>query len=461
MKGTKLVLTSAIAMMALAGCGSNADNTESGANTPINGGAKETNAAEGTNNSGEKVTIKYYNWDNGANQEKLAKIIANFEQANPTIDVESVPLVTTGSTTDFYKKLDLMAASGDPLDVIAFSHVDFVSERAARGVLAPLDELLMGDSINVDDAFYMTPKYDGKVYGLQDISSPWLVAINKKALDAAGLPVPTWGWTWDDFRDYAKKMTTGEGDAKQYGAFFHTWGEYANPIAYSELPHPYLTKDRKPAFGDKSFADFFNLRRAMEKEDHSAKSLSDTVGAKLRYDTEFLNGKAAMIPIATFIVNKILDTTNFPHDFQTVFAPLPASSKEVAVGTSYIGGHYLSVGESSEHKAEAYAFIKYMATQTDVVVDFPGSKAADKNKVMTALVGDKTNLVDLTSLGATAFDPRIKTVYEPSYSTSYSGELKTVLENGLSAFLLDDLTAEEAQKQMTDEANAIIAKNTK
>ncbi|NOU75215.1 hypothetical protein GC098_28150 [Paenibacillus sp. LMG 31458] len=97
----------------------------------------------------------------------------------------------------------------------------------------------------------------------------------------------------------------------------------------------------------------------------------------------------------------------------------------------------------------------------DVIRDLPGLKSADKDKVIKALVGDKADLIDVDSLSATMFDKRIKSVYDPNYSTPYSSQLKPVLENGLSTFLLDKLTPEAAQKQMIDEANKIIQQNKK
>lgn len=449
MKALKMILVSGLAVSMLAGCGK--QQTPNATVTPAATAATAANP----------VTINYYNWATGPSIEQINQIIGNFEKKNPNIHVENVQLVNNGNILDFYKKLDLMAASGESIDVTDFSNVDFVTERAARGVLEPLDEYLKKDNINADNTYFMTPKYDGKVFGLENSSQLWLVAINKDALDAAKLPVPTWGWTWDDFRDYAKKMTKGSGDTKQYGAFFHTWGEYANMTAYTELPNPYLKKDQTPVFGDESFKNFFNLRRAMEKDDQSVKLYSDIIGGKLRYDSEFLGGKAAMIPTANFVLNLIKDTTKFPHTFKTVFAPMPVSSKNVEVGTSNLGGGFVSVGKSSKYKKESYEFAKYLTQQLDLIRDLPGLKDVDKDKVLKALVGDKTDLIDVNSLSATLFDKRIKSVYDPSYSTSYSSQLKPVLENGLSTFLLDNLTPEAAQKKMIEDANKIIQQNKK
>ena len=43
--------------------------------------------------------------------------------------------------------------------------------------------------------------------------------VNKGHLDEAGLEIPT-EWTWDDYRDYAKAMTTDE----HYGSYLTTQG---------------------------------------------------------------------------------------------------------------------------------------------------------------------------------------------------------------------------------------------
>ena len=51
-----------------------------------------------------------------------------------------------------------------------------------------------------------------------------LVLINKDMLDAAGLDVPSLDWTWDDYREYAEKLTSGSGADTKYGSYFHSWG---------------------------------------------------------------------------------------------------------------------------------------------------------------------------------------------------------------------------------------------
>ena len=53
--------------------------------------------------------------------------------------------------------------------------------------------------------------------------------MNKGHLDEAGLEIPT-EWTWDEYRDYAKKMTTDE----HYGSYLHTWQRHILIIEISK-----------------------------------------------------------------------------------------------------------------------------------------------------------------------------------------------------------------------------------
>lgn len=439
-------------VLVLAACGSGDDN---GKGNDSNGGNNNGNNEVSENDGDDEVvTINYYTWEGDESAEFIEERIKNFEAENPNIKVDYKALVNSNDSVEYYKKLDIQTGTGQPIDVVAFSHVDFLIERAARGVLAPIDDFLAEDSIDPADEFFIHPEYDGKTYGVQDASQPWLVALNKDALDEAGLDVPEWGWTWDDFKEYAEKLTKDD----QYGAYFHTWGEYASFPAYSELPHPYLTEDEKPVFGDESFKDYFNLRRDLEEAGYT-KTFQDTVAGKLHYATEYFNGEAAMLPVGSFFLVQIMDEEKYPHDFQTVFAPLPRSSEDVEVGSSYTGGHYLAVGESSEHKEESYKFALYMAQQTETLRDFPGSRNVDEDKVMDLIVGDYGELIDRESLTNTIYNENIYIPYNPSYSTGYSSQLKSVLEDGFSEFMLDGITAEEAQDSMIEESQRIIDQN--
>ncbi|NOV03959.1 ABC transporter substrate-binding protein [Paenibacillus planticolens] len=419
-------------------------------------GTAESAAAAGA----KPVILKFYTWDNESNQTARQKMIDAFHAKYPNITVQNVSLVP-GNSVESMKKMDVLMSSGEEVDVLEYGNIDETLARAAAGVLAPLDEFYANGHVNPEEDYYINPKLNEKYYATMLTSSPYFVLINEDALKEANLSLPTFDWTWDDFREYAKKLSKGEGIDKRYGTYFHTWGEYANLIAYSDLKSPYLTGDLKPGFNDPSFAYFFNLRRAMEKEDKSVKPLADIVGAKLSYITEFLNGKAAMLATAPYMLDNVMNKEKYPHTFRSVIAPLPRSSKNGELGITNIGGSYVSIAAGSKHKQEAYDFIRYMTTEQEARLELSGYKKADSKAIVERLFGKAPDVLDVTTLQETIFDKRVKTNFDPAVSVSYGNQLKGVLEKGFSKFMLDNTTAEEAQKWMMDESGKIAKQNAK
>lgn len=454
MKKRFIILLSCLIMIAtiFSACGKSTEEvkTEEPAKT---GQTTETEKAADT------VTIKYYNWDNETMANTTKALIEQFEQANPNIKVESVSLVP-GNSVDTLKKLDVVMSSGEAIDVMLFPNIDETLARASQGVLAPLDDFYAKDNVKPEDEYYVNPKAGGKYYASMYQRSLWFVMLNENALKEAGLSVPKLGWTWDDFRDYAKKMTKGEGNDKRFGTYFHGWGDYANPILFNEKKNPFLKEDGTTQYDDPSVLSFFNLRRAMEEQDKSARPYADVVGAKLAYRTEFFNEKAAMMVTGSWMVADTANTEQYPHTFKTAFAPVPLSSKDAELGMTSFGGQYMSIAQNSQHKEEAYKFIRFVTTNTsDAKKELSGWKKADDKKIIEATIGDKKDLFNLESLEAALFDPKLHSPGASEIAVSYGPQLKKILEDGFSKFILDKISAEDAQKYMVDESNKVIQEN--
>ncbi|KEQ24119.1 ABC transporter substrate-binding protein [Paenibacillus tyrfis] len=444
-KTSALLLSGAVlAVSVLSGCGQGAEKQEASGE----GGQKN-------------VTLKYYNWDNEVMGATTKALIDQFQAKYPNIKVESVPLVP-GNSVETLKKLDVTMSSGEQIDLVLFPSIDETLARAAQGVLAPLDDMYAKENVKPEDEYYVNPKYKGKNYAAMYQRSNWIVLLNQKALDEAKLPVPEVGWTWDDFREYAKKLTKGEGNNKRYGAYFHNWGDYANPILFNEKRNAFLKEDGTTQFDDPSMLSFFNLRRTMEKEDKSTTPFADVVGAKLAYRTEFFNEKAAMLVTGSWMVADSADVQKYPHNFKVAFAPVPRSSKDAELGQTSIGGQFISVAAGSKYKDEAYQFIRFVTTNTsDAKKELSGWKKADDKKIIEGTIAKSKDLFNTDSLDKALFDKRIHAPAPSEVVAPYAPQLKKVLEDGFSSFILDGKSAEDAQKQMVEQANKVIKENSK
>ncbi|WP_211748106.1 extracellular solute-binding protein [Paenibacillus sp. Marseille-Q4541] len=430
---------------ALSGCG----GTDSG---------KE--GASGDKNSGE-VTIKYYNWDNADQEGATDAMLREFEEKNPGIKVEHVVLVP-GNSVEMMKKLDFLISSGEAVDVVNLPSAGGIVERAARGALAPLNEFYEAEGIVPEDEYYVNPKVDDKYYGMQMTAGYQFILLNKDALDEAGLPVPTYGWTWDDYRDYAKKLTKGEGVDKQYGTYFHTWELYMNGPAQTVMKDPYRYSDGTTILTDPTYKYFFQLRKDMETQDQSAKPYADVLAAKLNYRSEFFSGDAAMIMSGSFMIPDPGKTDEYPHEFTTAFAPIPlppasALPKEYEDGKYFVGGNQLFMGSTSKHKEESYKLMRFMTTaDSDARMEFSGWKKSDKDKVLERMIGKNTELYDVDSLKNTLFGPDIKYLDASDVVTVSGSDLTKIIDDGFSKFMLSNEPIEDVQKWMADEAAKVI-----
>lgn len=325
-----------------------------------------------------KVTIKFhshgneesYNWKN---------TIDAFEKKYPNIDVELVILSEKGDTQEATKKLDLAAASGEQMDVIMFSESASYSQRVSMGMTAPLDEFIKKEGYKVSEEYKVDTEINGKYYALPGKFNPWYVLINKNHLEAAGLKIPQ-DWTWDEFMEYAKAMTKDG----HYGTYFHgpqngSWMEYLRLALASEAENTEFTTDEGNSNLNHSlFKKTLEIRVKMEKADQSAVPYADILTKKLHYRDQFFNQAASSIIIGSWMNAELGGTELNPLNFNVTVAPFPKNDKADKGGYTPVTTDYMAIAAKSEHKKEAYTFIRWYTTEGQII---QGKNVPSWNKV--------------------------------------------------------------------------------
>lgn len=451
LKKLSLLLVSLILIFSVTACGGNNGNNSAATN-----GSADPAAAEGGNadQPAGKAKIKFYTFKADKPEEPIFQAVEAYNKLQDKVEVEYVSLVQNSDSADFIKKLDILMAGGEVVDVFMTGNEEELLERASRGVVEPLNSYFEKESVTPEDEYFKVLKLNDKVYGLLPSSTQWFTIFNKNYLEEAKLTLPEMGWTWDDFRDYAKKLTTKE----HYGTYFHTWGEYADIIAYTERPHPQLDADLKPIFNDPSFEYFFNLRRVMEQEDKSVEPYADVLASNYHVLQQFFAGNAAMLAVPSYAVRATLNLEKFPHEFQTMYAPLPRSVDSKDIGMTNIAGGGLAMGAKSENKEAAYDFIRWMSKESyKYTKEIPAFKGVDGAALVKEFFGENENLIDTVSLSKTLFDTRIK--MPDTFSVPYGSELKTIVENSFASYMLDNRKFDEVKQEMTAEVEKVVESN--
>jgi multiple sugar transport system substrate-binding protein len=155
--------------------------------------------------------------------EKLAE---KFHEVNPTITVQVIfieeILELSGEDWDWPEDTDrqLMSAA----DTLATWMYPDMTHQGLAHDLTPF--------IETERNFMPEDFYPGTLEGLQWDSGIWglpgtldfkLIFYDKEAFDAADVPYPAPGWTWDDFLEKAILLTERKGDEVTRWGFVEAW----------------------------------------------------------------------------------------------------------------------------------------------------------------------------------------------------------------------------------------------
>jgi len=112
--------------------------------------------------------------------------------------------------------------SGADVSVMTQGSAFNLGQRAEAGVYLGLKKFLDRENMNFAQTFGTYNEevynYKGDYYATPYCTNIRMMFFNKKMFDDAGIPYPDPNWTWNDFREIAKKLTKGSGANKIYGA---------------------------------------------------------------------------------------------------------------------------------------------------------------------------------------------------------------------------------------------------
>ncbi|MBJ9989998.1 MULTISPECIES: ABC transporter substrate-binding protein [Paenibacillus] len=436
------------------------------------GGGDSEGAASGSGGSSggqDKVNLRLYTY--GTEEAyNWSKTLKAYEDANPGVTIELVQLSEKGDTQEASKKLDLEAASSAQMDILMFSDPAGYAQRVALGMAEPLDDYIAKDGYKEETDYKVDTRLNGKVYALPGKFNPWYVLLNKDHLDEAGLSVPT-DWTWDQFADYAKKLTKGEGASKRYGTYFHGpqgggWLEFLK-LKMENQPEnsDFLKADGSSNLDDPNFRATLELRLKMEKEDQSSVPYTDMISQKLNYRTQFFNQSASMIVIGSWMNTEIGGTDKVSLEFNVAVAPFPKNKEGDPTGITPVTTDYVAVAAKSKHKEEAYKFVRWYTTEGQTVQgkNIPAWSQVKSDQVEqiidTILAGTKTpEKVDKKSLVDTLVASKASAIVPPA---SYQAEVFKAVNEEYEKLILGNQDIDATVKNSQERVNKIIESNQK
>ena len=296
---------------------------------------------------GEGVVITVWETYNPEERAVFLSLVDEFHRANPRIKIEAVNIPFDGLEPKILTSLATETAPD-----VARVDVSFLPKIAIRGALQPLDQYGIGGIKNeIRPVALSSCIVDGKTYGLPDQVNGLCLFYNAELFKDAGLDPEAPPETWEEFVDYARKLTDKDKGVFGFGMRNSLW--WSLPFIYSfggDLLSPDMSRC---ALADEGAVAGFQF-----KVDHYSKYGVEGGAWRsggIRDDMGFQNGKYAMVFSGPWAV-KGLEQAGI--DFGVGLIP-----SGFAGHATNVGGNNLVVFSTCEHPGEAAKFLMFIASK--------------------------------------------------------------------------------------------------
>lgn len=436
-KFTAITLAAAMMTTMFAGCGG---TPESPSSAPEQS-APESQAAE----PAEKVTLKVSVWDNSSNKCQDVVIDA-FEKANPNVDIELIDI----PSAEYSNKLSVMLNGGSDLDAFWIKDGDTASAIAKKGQLADMTDFIMKDGVDIGAYKGLAENFiiDGKNYALPFRSDFYVLYFNKDLFDAANVPYPSNDMTWEEFEELAKKMTSGEGATKNYGALFHTWNACVQNWGVADGENTILSTDYS------FWKPYYEMVLRMQNDDKTIMDYATMKTANIHYSSPFLSGNVAMMPMGTWFISTLISKKDAGEtDVNWGIVRMP-HAKDGTAGQAVGSTTPLAINEASKNKETAWEFVKFATSlEGQKLVASTGTMASFNDdetlKIFSDVDGMPDDLGEALHVSSIALDRPID---------EKSSEVNKMLDEEHGLIMLGENTIDKGLETMAERSKEIQGK---
>jgi multiple sugar transport system substrate-binding protein len=293
------------------------------------------------------VTIDYSFWGNPVSIGVERDIIDAYHDMQD--DVRVAPVVA--GYNDYHTMLLTQMAGGSGPDVLrvdSYYFEDFLS----LGALQSIDDLIERDEIDLSVYYQQGIEentYEGSLYGLPWATSPLYMFINLDVFEEAGVAVPDFDWTVDDFERIARELT--DGDTYGYGLELNTvsvvlpfvWAQGGD--LYNDARDTFTLHQPEAVAGLQRLADMY--AEGLMPED-SITATADTLTRWFANDRIGMRlGSAAEILGAQAVEGLRFEVMNMPTG--------PGGNRTTVYKSNIIG-----IGSASDKEEAAWDFLKFL-----------------------------------------------------------------------------------------------------
>jgi multiple sugar transport system substrate-binding protein len=181
------------------------------------GGGDDGGSSTAAKKSSGPVTITFWHGQNQIAGKVIKGLVDDFNRTHTDVKVNA----QIGADADSLQGKMTAALAGGKYPDVVYIFGPNVANLARSPKALDLTEAVKTKAWNWED-FYPAARQavtiDGKVRAIPALIDSMAVVYNKKLFSQAGIPAPKADWTWDEYRDIAKKVTN-----KSKGMFGTGW----------------------------------------------------------------------------------------------------------------------------------------------------------------------------------------------------------------------------------------------
>ena len=381
---------------------------------------------------GDASTAKIVIWsptDEQGIENWWAEKITAWNQEHPDLTIARQAIDRSDSYA-YENKITTATTSNDLPDIL-FVDGPTVSYYAANGTIIPIDDVYTDeDKKDFMPSSIQQNTYDDHLYAIGPTESSVALYYNKDYLDKAGIEYPSdtdikKAWTWDQFYENAKKLTTDDYVGTNIVMDKGEGLIYALEPFFLENGANFVSDDGSKADG------YVNSKESVETMEYLNKFIQEGLANVDPVKDEFLNGKAATMLGGSW---NIADLEKSDLNWGVSYYPVSNDGKAV----SPTGDWTAAVTKDCEDPDSAKQVLQYLMS-TDNVADYasaiakPASRTSSYDKMTGWDEGArKLFLWQLQNTGVAR--PRT-----PSYS---------VLSQGFATAILNVFSGSDAQTEL-------------
>jgi multiple sugar transport system substrate-binding protein len=279
------------------------------------------------------------------------QLAAAFMKQNPGTKVKILII----PATNYDQKVETMIAGGQAPDIFGSGDVQ-IPNIVSKHFALDLMPYVKRDNYSLSDFYPQVIQgltFQNQLVGLTDNWDTQVMYYNATMFQRAGVSPPTSDWTWDDFLSAARRLTSGSGSSKTYGAAFDNWfAPYYDQI-WEWGGEPYGADGKSCGLDSpQSIAAFQSIVDLYKSGDSPTPSQFSNQGA----EQLFLGGHVGMlIGEGRWAAYDMRDVNRFLWKV----APIP---KGPAGRANFFHLGMFAIARTSKNPEAAWAFLKYMVS---------------------------------------------------------------------------------------------------